>query len=78
MERIRIDTPSNSDSEPEGTGAADEVPDAEEVEKEKWDRWSLLIVCVQTVVNQARMALDPMEFEPRGTSERCTSITAAR
>ena len=66
VERIRIDTPSNSDSEPEVTGAAEGVPDAEEVENEKWGRWSLLIMRVQAVVDQARMALDPKEFEPHG------------
>ena len=52
--------------EPEVTGTAGGVPDAEEVENEKWGRWSLLIMRVQAVVDQARMALDPEEFEPHG------------
>ena len=42
-ERIRIDTASNSDSEPEDIGLAGGVPDADEVEKEKWNRWSLFV-----------------------------------
>ena len=66
VQRIRIDTPSNSDSEPEVTGAAEGVPDADEVENEKWGRWSLLIMRVQAVVDQARMALDPKELELHG------------
>ena len=65
--RIRIDTPSNSDSEPEVTGLADGVPDADEVEKEKWSRWSLLVMNIQTAVDRARMVLDPSLFEPEGT-----------
>ena len=67
VERIRIDTPSNSDSEPEVTGSADGVPDADEVEKEKWSRWSLLVMNIQTAVDRARMVLDPSLFEPEGT-----------
>ena len=63
-ERIRIDTPSNSDSEPENIGLASGVPDAGEEEREKWSRWSLLVTSVQAAVDRARLALDASLFEP--------------